>query len=51
MSNIENTGLESTAPADAKPVWQTPQMTVAEVNSLTRTIGFTTLDAPTSFGS
>jgi len=51
MQNFETKNLESDGTADSRPVWQTPEMTVAEVNTLTRTAGFTTFDAPTSFGS
>lgn len=51
MTDFNSNDLDRDTVIDTRPVWNTPTVTVAEVNTLTQTAGFSNFDAPTSFGS
>ena len=51
MPDFKSKDLDREPSVDTRPVWKTPTVTIAEINTLTRTAGFTNFDAPTSFGS
>lgn len=51
MPDFNTKDLDREDAVDIRPVWNTPTVMVADINTLTQTAGFFTLDAPTSFGS
>lgn len=51
MSDFNVKDLDRESAVDTRPVWNTPTVVVADINTLTQTAGFNTFDAPTSFGS
>jgi hypothetical protein len=51
MPDFNTKDLDRECAVDARPVWNTPKVMVADINTLTQTAGFGTQDAPASFGS
>jgi hypothetical protein len=51
MTDFNSNDLDRDTVIDTRPVWNTPTVIVAEMNTLTQTAGFSNFDAPTSFGS
>jgi len=51
MSDTEKNARDHDVVIDTRPLWTTPTVIVADVDASTRTAGFDTFDAPTSFGS